>query len=84
VEEAYFHAAPRSLPDEPYWPSPKRSADEAHHCAVLLCFSPQRRVGGRCSLHAQPTAWLLAELWHSCLQAYKALLLVWPVQRRGR
>jgi hypothetical protein len=30
------------------------------------------------------TARLLAELWHSCLQAYKALLVVWPVQRRGR
>jgi len=30
--------------DAAYWPSPKRSVDEAHHCALLGCCAPPCQV----------------------------------------
>ena len=81
VDEACFQAEPRSLPDEPYWPSPKRSAGEARYCVLPECCLPQRWVEDCCFLGAQPTAWPLTELRHSWLQVCKVRLLVWPVRR---
>jgi len=30
--------------DAAYWPSPKRSVDEAHHCALLECCAPPCQI----------------------------------------
>jgi hypothetical protein len=69
--EACFHSERRSLP--------------VVACSLDEVYSPSRVhsvVEERCSPTAQVASLPEVDLQHSCLQAYKVLLLVWLVHRR--